>query len=183
MSRFSTSYEIARSTGVCAKTDRPIEVGERYVAALVDAGEEEGLIRRDYSLAAWDDGARPNAPEILFGYWHATRPDSNAPAKSLIEPQEIAELFAQLEGATQEKQIAFRFVLSLILMRKRVIKFEKKGEPIEGCETMIVRWGLKSAGPSDEFMTVIDPGMDETAVADAMEQIGAVMMGPDGGTA
>ena len=183
MSRFSSNYEIARSTGVCAETERQIEVGERYVAALIDLGDDEGLQRRDYSLDAWDAGARPRSPEILFGYWFSTRPDSNAPPKALIEPGEIAELFGQLEGATQEKQIAFRFVLSLILMRKRVIKFEKKGDPIDGCETMIVRWGLKSAGPSDEMMTVIDPGMDETAVADAMEQIGAVMMGPDGGLA
>lgn len=183
MSRFATNYEIARATGVCAATDRPIEVGEQYIAALVDTGGDAGLLRRDYSMSAWEGGARPNAPEVLFGYWTATRPDSNAPPKALIEPQEIAELFAQLEGATQERQIAFRFVLSLILMRKRVIKFVKRGEMDEGRQTMVVRWGMKSAGPSDEMMTVIDPGMDDQAVADAMEQIGAVMMGPDGGGA
>jgi hypothetical protein len=181
MSRFATNYEIARATGVCAASARPIEVGETYVAALVETGTDEGLVRRDYSMAAWEGGVRPASPESLFGYWTATRPDANAPAKALIEPQEIAELFAQLEGATGEKQIAFRFVLSLILMRKRVIKFVKRGEPAEGRQTMVVRWGLKSAGPGDERMTVIDPGMDEQAVADAMEQIGAVMMGPDEG--
>lgn len=183
MSRFATNYEIARATGVCAATDRPIKVGERYIAALVDVGGDEGLVRRDYSMSAWEGGARPSGPEVLFGYWAATRPDSNAPPKALIEPQEIAELFAQLEGAEQERQIAFRFVLSLILMRKRVIKFVKRGEMDEGRQTMVVRWGLKSAGPSDEMMTVIDPGMDDQAIADAMEQIGAVMMGPDGGGA
>ena len=177
MSRIGTGYDIARPTGVCAETDRPITVGERYVAALIDS--DDGLVRRDYALAAWEKGARPQPPDSLFGHWCATMPEPNALKKTLIEEHEITELFTQLEGATQDKRIAFRFVLALILMRKRVIRYEGKGADDHGRPTMLVRWARRLAGDADEIMTVIDPGMDERAVADAMDQIGAVIFWPE----
>lgn len=179
MSRIGTGYDIARPTGVCAATGRPIYVGERYVAALIDSGADEGLVRRDYALAAWEEGARPQPRESLFGYWCATMPEPNALKKTLIEEHEITELFTQLEGATQDNQIAFRFVLALILMRKRVIKYEGTGCDDRGRPTMLVRWAKRLAGDPEEIMTVVDPGMDERVVADAMDQIGAVMFWPE----
>ena len=180
MSRISAGYEIARPTGVCAATGRPINVGERYVAALIDPGSDEGLVRRDYALVAWEEGARPQPPGSLFGHWCATMPEPNALKKTLIEEHEITELFTQLEGATRDNRIAFRFVLALILMRKRVIRYEGKGFDDRRRPTMLVRWAKRLAGDADEIMTVIDPGMDERAVADAMDQIGAVMFWPEG---
>jgi len=79
MSRLGESgFEVSKATGVCAATNQPIPIGEEYIAALVDG--EKGLERHDYSLAAWQSGARPKPISRLFGAWKAVmQPPSEKP--------------------------------------------------------------------------------------------------------
>src|SRR5687767_9058469 len=97
----NTSYEIARATGVCAATGRPIAVGEPFVAALAEDEAQERMERVDFSVEAWQGGARPRPPLRLLGHWRATMQAPDARRKPFIDDASLLDLFGQLEGATE----------------------------------------------------------------------------------
>ncbi len=166
-------YEISRASGVCAGTGNPIEVGESYIAALwiepdPDRPGAELMRRSDYSGDAWISGARPAGP--LVGHWRATLSPPNTRKRALIGDDELIDLFMQLAEASETKRLAFRYLLALILVRKRLLRVE--GSPKRG--TLTVR--LKPVGDTPgQVVEVVDPGMDETMIADATEQLSAIL--------
>src|SRR5690606_24010444 len=103
-----------KGTGVCAATGRKLDVGERFVAALVEREDSEELRRIDFSMEAWDEGARPRG---LFGFWRGVVPAAGAKKQVLIDDEAVLDLFEQLSSATDDRRVAFRFVLALILVR------------------------------------------------------------------
>lgn len=166
-------YEISRASGVCAGSGNPIAVGESYIAALwTEADPErhgaEVMRRSDYTLDAWMSGSRPAGP--LVGHWRATLSPPNTRRRALIGDEELMDLFLQLGEATEPKRLAFRYLLALILVRKRLLRVE--GSPKRG--SLTVR--LKPVGDTPgQLVEVVDPGMDETMIADATEQLSAVV--------
>lgn len=162
------NYEVARATGVCAATGRPIAVGEQYIASLWLEHDTEKMVRSDFSTEAWIEGARPPGP--LYGHWRATLPAPNTRKRALIGDDELLDLFMQLAEATEPKRQAFRYLLALILVRKRLLRVE--GSPRRG--KLVVR--LRPVGDQPgEVVEVVDPGMDEAMVAEATEQLSVVL--------
>lgn len=169
----SAPYELGRSTGVCAATGEPLAPGSVAVAVLVEREDSEVLERLDFSAAAWDDGARP---ANLFCFWRRRIPESNEKPKPFIDDDELVALFDQLGDADQDRQLAFRFILSLILIRKRLLR-HVGSTTVDGRPASLLK--RKGAAPEDEPIQVIDPGMDERAVEAAMEQLGQVLRGDE----
>lgn len=166
-----TSYEISRSSGACAATGKQLETGEPYIAALVEREGEEGLARIDFTVEAWDAGERPKAPDRLFGFWRAKYEPSDTRRRPLIDDDSLIDLFEQLEGAEDDSRLSFRYILALLLIRKRLLRFEGSRRN-DGKTTMILRRpGLPDAPPYE----VADPGMDDAQVAQAIDQLGSVM--------
>jgi hypothetical protein len=172
-----STYEIARPSGVCAATQRPLEVGQTYVAALVEREGEEGLQRLDYSLEAWEAGARPQAPLRLFGSWRSVMSPASDAKRPFIDDDALADLLEQLEGADEPSRQSFRYVLALMLVRKRLFKFEGSRRDDAGRNVMMLRRATPSGSTPADGISVIDPGMDDAAVAAAIEQLGSVMAG------
>ncbi len=115
----ATEYEIARTTGRCAATDRILEEGEPYFTALFEM--EDHLERRDFSVEAWD-----GPPEGCFCFWKTRIPVRDQKRQPLVINQELlTQIFLQLEETESEPRQRFRFILALLLMRKRVLKLEK----------------------------------------------------------
>lgn len=175
MSFAGPSYQVDRPSRKCAATGRELLPGERFVATLVEVPGQNELLRLDYCQAAWGDGARPEPPMALFGSWKSVIEDENRAPRQLLDDEELLELFEQLEKTTEPRRIAFRFVLALVLIRKRLLVYEggtpsdqKRG--VEG--SMLVRLRSdKDAQPTK----VADPGMDDEAVNAATDQIGQIM--------
>jgi hypothetical protein len=139
------------------------------VAALV---ERDGgvLDRLDYCEEGWA-GARPEAARVV-GYWRATYTPDAAKKSPLLGDDDLVDLFEELGGAVEPRQHAFRYLLALLLIRRRVLKQagHKPGA------LLVVR---KAA---DTPIEVVDPGMDERAIADAMEQLGQIVATEPAGT-
>jgi hypothetical protein len=175
MSRLTGSpYELGRSTGVCAATGEPLTPGDDVVAVLVEREQDGALDRLDYSLDAWEAGSRPDR---LFCFWRRVIPESNAKPKPFIDDDELLSLFEQLGESDQPKQLAFRFILSLILLRKRLIR--QVGSKRENGRT-VTQVRIRRSDPNDPPIEVIDPGMDDEATAAAMEQLSLAMNGEAG---
>lgn len=168
----SVPYEVARPTRVCAATGEPIPAGDRFVACLTTTPDSEEIERLDYSLAAWSGGARPAPPRLVFGTWRSVMPAEGAKGPVLLGPEEMLDLFEQLEGAEEPERLAFRYVLALLLVRKKQLVFvgDRGG-------SMLVR--PKGADPEQPPMEVVDPGMDESRIVEVSQQLDALLA--DGG--
>jgi hypothetical protein len=178
MARVEMNFEVARATGVCAATGRAIKVGDKYVASLVERPGEEGFERLDFDHKEWKLGARPKKPLSLFASWVATMQAPDSKKRTLIDDAALLEIFEQLEGVEEPKRITFRYVLALLLIRKKLLKYEEtRRDHMGGRPVMVVKRAASSRSAGIGDCEVVDPGMDEQAVADAVEQLRAIMAG------
>lgn len=191
MSRVAgTQYSIAGQTRRCAATERELATGEPFVAVLAQPRASEDFVRLDYALDAWNGGARPDRSMIVLGFWRTQVCEPGAKKKLLIDDQSLLELFEQSgeEGAQTpgtddaasdsvqagESRDAFRFVLALILLRKRLIVQE--GSKGKGGRTMLIRVrGVAKPPEGPAYIEVLDPGLDEATIVRVTKQLGAVL--------
>ncbi|USN98575.1 MAG: hypothetical protein H6810_10425 [Phycisphaeraceae bacterium] len=166
-------YSVSSPRGVCAVTGNPISAGEPCVSLLVEHEGDEGLDRLDVALDAWDSGRRPEHAGATIATWHTVIPEKDKPRQQLIGDGEVLDLFEQLAEAEDPRQLAFRYLLALILIRKRQLAWEGATPAARGVPGSISvrRRGEKDAPP----MEVVDPGLDDDAIDAATEQIAMVM--------
>ncbi len=179
----SSPYDIARPVRTCASTGAPIDVGDHFVAVLVDMPGEEALSRQDFSLDAWEGGARPEAPGKVFAFWRTVAPEPNEQKKPLIGEDELMDLFEQLGESDADDRLAFRYLLTLVLVRKRRLTYEG-GSPADRknkrAGLMYVRpKGValppERGGDGPPLIEVVDPGLDDETIASVTEQLGQIM--------
>lgn len=179
----SSPYDIARPLRQCASTGDPIEPGDHFVAVLVDTPGEEALARQDFSLEAWEGGARPEAPSAVFAFWRTIATEPNEHKKPLIGDDELMDLFEQLGETEADDKLAFRYLLTLVLVRKRRLTYEG-GSPADRASgragLMYVRpKGVslppERGGDGPPLIDVVDPGLDDETVASVTEQLGQIM--------
>lgn len=167
---FSSSYPVSRSTGRCAATGREFAPGEAMMATLVEVDGREDLHRVDFSAAAWAEGSRPGPGMTLFASWRATYQPGDAKKKLLLGDDELLDLFEQLSASDQARQRAFRYVLALLLVRRRVLIYEGQQPGV-----MRVREKRLAAETPAPIVDVVDPGLDDETTAAVIEQLGEVI--------
>lgn len=171
-------YDVEKPTGRCALTGRAFTPGEPYVATLVEEGDS--LKRVDVAREVWDAGRRP---ENLFSHWMAVAPEPNAKRKLFVDDEVLMNLLERLGDAEQPQRVAFRFVLTLILMRKKLLRYDRTeiGTPPTTPDRWVVTPKLDLAkgplGKWDESRTfsVIDPRLDEAGVLAVTGQLGEIL--------
>ena len=123
------TWSIARRQGVCAVTERPFEDGEKHVSLLRVRGGE--LERIDLSMPAWREHrealrerkADAGDDEPLC-YW-VTRHEVDKKTAVQLDMESLDRLFVELEGREELAVRELRYVLCLLLMRKRRVKVER----------------------------------------------------------
>lgn len=121
----ATTWSISRRTGACAASGRVFEDGERHVSLL---RVTEGVLERvDLSVEAWREEEERIAAEggdepLLF--W-TTRHAVEARKTVQLDLDSLDRLFLQLEGRPEREVRELRYVLCLLLMRKRRVKVER----------------------------------------------------------
>jgi len=175
MSSSASPYEISRSQETCTASGRELEVGEEHVAALLETAGETMLSRVLYARDAWDDGVELPDGTTLFGFWRRRVPEPGETKKSpLVSDDEIFDLFEQLGEATEGKQIGFRYLLTLMLMRKKKLELEGMVAG-DGDSPAVLKVRQKIKGGGGALFEVIDPKMDDEAIGQAIEELGQVM--------
>lgn len=168
-----SSYPFARSSGRCAATGQPFAEGDPYIATLVER-QGQTLERLDFSAGAWEQGQRPAPPATLFGFWRARYQAAESKKQPLLGDAELLDLFEELSAATEPRQLTFRYLLTLLLVRRRILRVvaTKPGQ------MLVLPRGSGGAVAGDvtrEPIPVIDPGLDDQAIADAIEQLGQIV--------
>jgi len=158
-------YAVARSRGVCAVSGEPILPAESFMSVLREI--PEGVERIDVKLDHWEKFDHTHA----LAFWRSTMPTPDAPQKKniLVDDNVLMDLLVRLADVTDPEKLAFRFVLSLILMRKRLLSYESTKQ-VEGREV----WRMKVRG-RDEFMDVIDPKPTDEQIAQVETMLGQIL--------
>jgi hypothetical protein len=151
-------YQIQPSTRRCCVSGRELRPGERYYGVLL---EEDGkFVRKDYSVEAWQ-----GAPEGAFSFWMGRLPSAQGKRRPPIDDEMLLECFQRLEGQLEPSRIRFRYVVALLLMRRRRLRFEETQRD-GGQEILLLRCtrgGVRHA--------VIDPGLTEEELATVQEDV------------
>ena len=122
-------YEVQRSARHCTLTGREFAPGETYYSVLVAEGEE--LKRLDYAADAWQ-----GPPEEAVGWWKSQVPDRTA-ARKRWAPNDVMLHFWD-ELAEQPGKQDMRYVLTLLLVRRRVFRLENEKRDPQGRELLVV---------------------------------------------
>ncbi len=204
MSQFNApAYEITRSSGQCALTGRTLEPGEAYMSTLVEADPTApitsvsalGLHRLDISMEAWDQGQRPPR---LFSHWKSVVPEPNQRKKLFVDDEVLMNLLRRLADAEQEQRLAFRFVLALILMRKKLLRYEgsekrtatiltKNEDGSDGeAKTIEREWWIMTPKldakkghfgkwNEEDKLEILDPHLDEAQIQSVTQQLNEIL--------
>lgn len=196
------TYDIPKITGVCAASNRALVPGEKYFAVLLDPppearalpeGSEKqedakpdnlGFIRRDVALEAWENGWRP---PYLFSYWQSEVDMPGAKKKMFVDDTTLTQMLRDLEGAVEPSRAAFRYMVALILMRKKKLRFEgiERREDPTG-DGPVQEWWIftPKEDPSkghfgrwkdDEKIIVLDPRLQESDAESMVEHLTEIL--------
>jgi hypothetical protein len=148
-----TEYQIQPNTRRCIVSGRELKPGERFYSVLL---EEDGkFVRKDYAAEGW-----PGPPSDAFSFWAGRVPPAGARRRPPIDDDMLLDCFQRLEDRRDPAGENFRYVLALLLMRRKRFKFEEARHE-DGREILVLRCARTGARHE-----VADPRLsDEEAAA------------------
>jgi hypothetical protein len=151
--------EVQSITRICAATGRELQVGERYCAVLV---EQEGkFVRKDYAASNW-----PGAPSNAIAYWSGKVQPSDRPQKPIINDEMLADCLSRLDGTDDISKVRFRYVVALLLMRRKRLKFEDSGRDVSGNDFLLLR-----DTKSGDRVRIVDPRLTDSEITDVQDEV------------
>lgn len=158
----SSQWEMPRRNESCAVCGRRFEVGDVLVASLYE--EHSGYVRSDTCATC----ARPALP-IPLASWRTKRPAPHAKRGQAFDREAVLGFFLRLGEPEAPQGVQFRFVLALLLWRKRVLRFDSS-DGTGGAE--IWRFTLTSTG---ETFAVQRPDLDEAEIESLSVQLESLL--------
>lgn len=157
-------WKVQRTNCKCAGTDRELAPGEEFYATLVET--EEGFDRVDYCCEFWES----NNPSV-FCHWKSRVSIKEEKEKLLVDDDVLVNVFHRLDGEEDARKINFRFVLALILMRKRILKYDTT-EYIDDKEV----WKMKMV-KNPNLMEVVNPHLDDEKIQQVSQELSTILNG------
>ena len=148
-------WHMRRRGETCEICRRAFAPGEAIQAYLHES--PEGYQRRDYCA-----DCQPSDAALAIGSWRTRRPEPTAKKSLTFDREAIYKLFEKLDGVETRQQRQLRFVLGLLLWRKKVLKFVR-AEAVDGTEV----WHYTMPRAESQH-AVIRPELDE----EQLEQLG-----------
>lgn len=158
-------YEIQKVSGRCGGCQRELAGGEEFVAALFDT--DEGFRREDLCRQCADGAA--GRLEGAFSAWQGRMPTPDAPKKKTVDEEVLVSFFDRLAGEEASERVNFRFVLALMLMRKKRLVYDGSRRDESGREIWTMHFRKESGG-----VEVVHPEMDEEQIAAVTKELTAI---------
>ena len=153
-----TDYQIQASTRRCALTGHELKPGDRYYSVLIDEGG--ALTRRDYSLKAWQ-----GPPSGAFSFWQGRLSAGAAPRRAPIDDDTLLECFGRLEGEQEPARLSFRYVLALLLVRRKRLRLEDTR--LEGGREVLALRDARTGARHQVF----DPGLPDDELEAVQDEV------------
>ena len=152
-------FDVQRFSRRCTKTDRELEPGETFFSALVPTGAE--VVRNDFCADAWN-----GPPEDAIGWWQSEVPDPKSRKVHWAPSDVMLHYFLQL--AEQEENQDTRYILTLLMIRKRILRLDETERDDNGTERLHVycsknesEYEILAVTPTPERIDVIQAELAE----------------------
>ncbi|HEV8608305.1 MAG TPA: hypothetical protein VGQ99_23425 [Tepidisphaeraceae bacterium] len=159
----SGGYEVARPQGRCTVCNNSIAPATKYVAALAET--PAGFGRIDCCLNCWPQQDRKD----VVAFWQTLMPRAEQKKRVFVDDAVLCELFERLGTVTEMPKLSFRFVLGLILMRKRLVLYESTRMDHER-----EIWMVRMKG-RDDMLDLLNPRLDEAQIREVSQQLGEIL--------
>jgi hypothetical protein len=120
-------FDVRSCSRRCSSTERELEPGDVYFSVLEAAGAE--LVRHDYSVEAWE-----GEPEECVGWWRSRVPAKEGSKPKLAPTDVMLNLFVALDSRPEDE--SFRYLLGLLLLRRRALRRDDSQMTDEGREVL-----------------------------------------------
>jgi hypothetical protein len=156
-------YDVARPAGKCHLTGAPIAPGDKFMAALRET--PTGFERVDLCLAAWEQFDRKD----VLAFWQALMPHQEQKKKVFVDDEVLCDLFERLKETEEPSKLNFRFVLGLILMRKKMLIYDQSRSD-DGKDIWVMHFKGR-----EEKLDLLNPRLNEAQVAEVSQQLGQIL--------
>ena len=109
-------WYINRGSKTCFLCEKIFPEEEVYFSALYD--EDNTFIRKDYCDKCWEK----KSDSDIFSHWKTKIPKKPEVVQKYANIDVFYDLFNKLENEDDMSRINFRYVISLYLMRKKILK-------------------------------------------------------------
>ncbi|HUS46877.1 MAG TPA: hypothetical protein VM098_02070 [Phycisphaerae bacterium] len=159
-------YDIGKAASKCVQCSRQLQTGEEFVATVKEAGDE--FQRQDFCITCWSAAGRDES--AMLAVWRSRVPQSHEKNKLLVDNEVIVNFFDRLDGAEEPAKINFRFILGLVLMRKKLLVYDRMRKEPDGREV----WQMHFRS-DQRAVEVTDPHMDDVKIAEVSQQLNQIM--------
>ena len=129
-----SDWRIHRKLDHCGPCGRELAVGEAFFSLL--RFDEEGLGREDRCTSCFEELSQSD-PDGDRVFWRTRRQESKKKGLA-VDFEAVERLFLALEGREEDRLRELRYLLSLLLMRKRRLKLVRVKRAKEA-QVMILR--------------------------------------------
>lgn len=157
-------WEIDRATSHCVKCEKQFQEEQEYFSCLLD--EQGRFVRRDFCPECWDGTAE------AFSFWKTRVPPKDEPKKIFLDDSVLVDFFQRLQDEEAADRVQFRYIVALMLMRKKILKFQDIAH--EGGQEFLV---LKLRGDGT-IHRVRDPQLSDEQLDDVKEQVTQLLAEP-----
>jgi hypothetical protein len=157
----------------CSKVFEP---GDALFSALYL--KDNLFVRRDRCPECW----APRKGGAEFSYWRTVVPEPEDPAKkkrridAMLDPQVLFDVFREMTDDPDPRKRRFRFVLSLMLVRRKKLRFVSiaKRKMADGQQDCLV---LKQKGRGARLtFDVVDVKLSEEEAVAAQQEVGQLLV-------
>lgn len=163
-------FHIESSRRTCQQCGRQFEPTEEYVSGLQEVEPDEahphGLDRQDFCDEHWPSDAR-----AWLAFWRTRVPVPEEPAKKrvVIDDDRLLEVFFRLDGTEDPLKLDLRYVIGLMLIRKRQLKLD--GTRRRGAESFML---VRKSRTKDVF-ELLDRRLTDEAIMAVSREIGSLL--------
>ena len=157
-----TEYQIQPNTRRCAATGRELKPGDRFFTALLDEGHQ--WQRKDFSPEAWQ-----GPPAGTFSFWTGHVPPVQEVVRPRFDDDVVEDCFHKLADQLEPSKVNFRYVVTLLLMRRKRFKLEATRR--EGDEERLVVRDVHNGAQYE----VTNPRLDEEAMSQVQDEVFKVL--------
>jgi hypothetical protein len=143
---------------------RPLVPGDKFMAAVRET--PAGMERIDVAPECWDRVDKVG----LLASWQTVMPKAEEKKRVFVDDEVLGTLFERLADATEPAKVNFRFVLGLILMRKRLVIYDQTRHEAGGRDV----WVVRMRGRQDT-LELVDPKLTAEQTLEVSQQLGQVL--------
>ncbi|HLX61060.1 MAG TPA: hypothetical protein VKX17_07235 [Planctomycetota bacterium] len=164
-------WKISKSGGQCSGCGSAFDVEQPVFSALFQ--EQDQLLRKDFCAECFQN----RRPENVFYFWKTTAGSrsegqpagsrrSGAPAFDL---ENVLEFFKRLDGESGAQKIAFRYILALMLARKKMLVAGDK----KSAEGQRVQFYREKGGGAEH--AVVEPDLSADEIQGLSAELGGLL--------